>query len=167
MPNRDLPPEAAQYWGVIRSAAANRMTTAELWGKIRQFEENRGITRPAGMFGYVSQMRSMATQSRMASGRLTAAGPDTVIQAEHIGPELHARPLQQQALNPKYVARFKATVVTATGEATKWLSFIFHNALPATKGALMAFLHLNAPSIGIGSEELVTGITGDVELVAV
>jgi len=162
-----LPPEAAQYWGVIRSAAANRLTTAQLWDKIREFEANRQVQRPAGLLSYINTMRSMATQARTASEKLTKAGPDTVIQAEHIGPELHARTFQQQALNPKYVARFKATVVTATGTASRWLSFIFHNALPTTKSDLMAFLHLNAPSIGIGSEELVTGITGDVELAAI
>ncbi len=109
-------------------------------------------------------MRSLATQARTASGRLTGADDATVIGSEHISPEINARPLNEFQLAPKYIVRFGAQVVTAAGEVRRWLSYIFHGALPGTVGQLRQFLTLQAPGIGFGSEELVTGTTGEVEI---
>lgn len=166
MARREFTPEEAQYWGVIRSAGANRLTTAQLWDRIKEFEQNRGITRPASMFTAVSSMRSLATQARTASASLTGADEQTVIGAQHISPEINARPLNEFQAAPKYIVRFGARVTTAGGEARRWLSMIFHGSLPGTKGDLMRFLTLQAPALGFGYGELISGTTGDVEITA-
>lgn len=158
--------EFAKYWAIIRSTAMQRLTTAQTWEKIREWESQRGIQRPVGILQAVNTLRSLATQARVASERLAKAGPEAVIAAEHISPEINARPLDQQVIAPKYIARFKVTVMTPTGEGERWLSYVFHGQLPTTKGELERFLTLQAPAIGAGSDEIVTGYTGQLQLVA-
>lgn len=166
MAPREFTPQELKYWGVIRGAAADKLTTAQLWDRIKAYEAASGTVRPSSMFSAVPALRSLGVQARIAGEKLSKAADQAAITAEHIAPELNARPLHQQALAPKYIARFKVTVVTAAGEAIRWLSYIFHGRLPTTVGQLRSFLTLQAPGLGLGSEELVTGITGDVQLVA-
>ncbi len=166
MAPRTVPPEFAKYWGIIRSSTMAKLTTAQTWDKIREWEAQNGIVRPPGIVPAISSLRSLGAQARVAAERLAALPNEARIRAEHISPEINARPLNQQVLAPKYIARFRVSVVTAAGTALRWLSFVFHGRLPGTKGALMQFLTLQAPGLGFGSEELVTGMTGEVQLVA-
>lgn len=166
MARKDVPKEFAKYWGIIRSTSMQRLSTAQTWEKIREWEAQRGIARPAGIFSAVSTLRSLATQARVASERLAKAGPETVIGAEHISAEINARPLNEQVIAPKYIARFKATVARPTGTDEKWLSFVFHGSLPTTKGELERYLGLISPALGAGSDEVVLGMTGEIQLVA-
>jgi hypothetical protein len=166
MAPRTVPSEFAKYWPIIRSTTMGKLSTAETWAKIRQWEAERGIERPVGIVPAISQLRSLGAQARIASEKLAALPNEAVIAAEHISPEINARPLNEQALAPKYIARFQVTVATAAGEALRWLSVIFHGRLPTTKGQLMQFLTLQAPSIGVGSEEFVIRFNHSVQLVA-
>lgn len=166
MAHKTVPPEFAKYWPIIRSTTMQKLSTAQTWEKIREWEAQRGIVRPKGIVPAISTMRSLGVRARIAGERLAALPDHAPITAEHIAPEINARPLNQQALNPKYIARFRVSVVTAAGTALRWLSYVFHGKLPRTKGQLMQFITLQAPGLGLGSEELVTGITGEIQLVA-
>jgi hypothetical protein len=156
-----------RYWGIIRSAVSDRLSTKDIWDRIFQFEQQQQIARPTGLFAAVSAMRSAAVQIRESAARLTKAALDTAITAQHIAQELRSRPLTSQALAPVHVVRFESTVLTETGEERRWLSYVHRGPLPATKRALMDILDVQAPAIGMGSDELVTGTTGNVEIVAV
>lgn len=167
MARRDVTAQQARYWGVIRAAVSQRLSTRDIWNQIFTFEQQQQITRPTGLFAAVSSMRSAAVAIREAAARFTKASRDTAITAAHIANEIRARPLTQQALAPVHIVRFEATVLTETGEERRWLSYVHRGPLPATKGALMDILDVQAPAIGIGSGEVVTGTTGLAEIVAV
>lgn len=167
MARRDVTQQQARYWGVIRAAVSQRLSTRQIWEQIFQFEQQQQITRPSGLFTAVSAMRGAAVQIREAAARFTRAARDTAITAAHIAGEIRSRPLTQQALAPVHVVRFEATVLGETGEERRWLSYMHRGPLPATKGELMDILDVQAPAIGFGSGEIVTGTTGNAEIVAV
>lgn len=167
MARKDVTQQQARYWGIVRSAVTDRLSTRELWERVFAFEQQQQITRPTGLFAAVTAMRSAAVQIREAAARFTKASRDTAITAEHIGRELRARPVTQQALHQVHVIRFEATVLGETGEERRWLSYMHHGPLPATKGELMDIIDVQAPAIGLGSDEIVTGTTGEAEIVAV
>lgn len=166
MPSRPLTPEQSIYWGVIRSAAADRATTAQLWERISAFEAARGISRPEGLFQAVSVMRSLATSQRTAQNSLSSAGREASLDTVHIAQEFNARPLDQQALAPVHVVRFEAEVLGEEGVETRWLSFMLRGYLPATKGELVDLVDVQAPGVATGSREIITGLTGRIELTA-
>lgn len=166
MAPRDVPPEFVKYWPVIRSTTMQKLTTAQMWEKIREYEARQGIVRPKGILPAINTLRRLGTEARVASEKLSKADDLTVIGAEHIGPEINARPAHQQALAPKYIARFRVSVISAGGTALRWLSYVFHGRLPTTVGQLRRFVTLQAPGLGFGSGEMVAGITGEIQLVA-
>lgn|SRR5215472_503850 len=167
MARRDVTQQQMRYWGVIRAAVSQRMSTKQIWEQIFQFEQQQQITRPTGLFAAVTTMRQAAVAIREAAARFTKAARDTAITAAHIARELRSRPLTQQAITPSHIVRFQATVLGETGEERRWLSYMHRGPLPATKGELMDILDVQAPAIGFGSGELVLGTTGDAEIVAV
>lgn len=167
MARRNVTQQQARYWGVIRAAVSQRKSTRQIWDDIFQFEQQQQIQRPTGLFAAVSSMRQAAVSIREAAARFTKAARDTAITAAHIAQEIRSRPLTQQALHQVHIVRFEATVLGETGEERRWLSYVHRGPLPATKGELMDILDVQAPAIGMGSDELVTGTTGNSEIVAV
>lgn len=155
------------YWGVINSAAAESLTTAALWDQIRGFEEEQGISRPAGLFKAVSSMRSLAVSQRLARDSLTAAADNVALTADHIAQDINSRPLAEQALAPLYQVRFKATVLTSEGSIDRWLTVMNNGILPATKGDLVSLVASSAIDMSTTYGQLLVGLTGDLEITAV
>jgi hypothetical protein len=161
------PPSFGAYWGIINSAAAERLTTAQLWDQIRGFEQEQGISRPQGLFRAVSAMRSLATSQRVARDALTSLPAEAAILAQHISPEINARPPGEQALAPAYNIRFKASVLTGEGIQDRWLTIINTGLLPATKGELTSLIASSAIDMSTGYGQLLVGLTGDMMITAV
>lgn len=155
------------YWGVINSAAAEALTTAQLWDQIRGFEAEQGISRPAGLFTAVSSMRSLAVSQRIARDALTNADASVALTADHIAQDISSRPLSEQALAPAYQVRFKATVLTAEGSLDRWLTVVNNGILPATKGDLVALVASSAIDMSTTYGQLLVGLTGDLMITAV
>lgn len=166
MANPVTTPAPAGYWGVIQSAAAQRLTTAALWQQIAAFEQAQGIERPAGLFTAVSQMRSLAVGQRIAATALQQAAGEVALTAAMISRDINARPLDQQALAPLYVIRYEATVLTGEGQSTQWLSIMQHGSLPATKGDLIDMVTGTAIDATTGYGSVFTGLTGRISISA-
>lgn len=166
MAGKDVTKEFAQYWAIIRSTTMQRMTTEQTWEKIREWEAQRGIVRPKGILAAVNTLRRLGTQARVAAEKLAKAAANTVLGPQHISPEINARPLNEQVVSPKYIARFKATVARPTGTDERWLSYVYRGQLPTTKGELLRHLTMISPQIGAGSDEVILGLTGEIQLVA-
>src|SRR6185312_9852393 len=98
MANPVTNPAPQGYWGIIQSAAAQRLTTAALWQQISAFEQAQGITRPGGLFQAVSQMRSLAVSQRRAGESFSAAAESDALTSAMIAQDINARPLGDQAL---------------------------------------------------------------------
>lgn len=166
MPTPVTTPAPQGYWGVIQSAVSDRLSTAALWAKIIAFETAQAITRPAGLFQAVSQMRSLAASQRNAAGILAAAAEDQAIDARMISQAINARPLGDQALSPLYVVRYEATVLTSEGESTAWYSLMMRGTLPATKGELIDQITGDGIDLATGYGSVFTGLTGNVQITA-
>jgi len=166
MANPVTNPAPAGYWGIIQSAAAQRLTTAALWQQISAFEQAQGITRPGGLFQAVSQMRSLAVSQRRAGESFSAAAESDALTSAMIAQDINARPLGDQALSPLYVVRFEASVLTDEGQSTQWLSIMFQGTLPATKGELLDAVTDAGLDLSTGYGSVFTGLTGGLSITA-
>lgn len=163
-----VPSQYSQYYGVIASASAEKVSAADLWAYISAYEEQEGISRPAGLFSAVNTMRSIAVAGRNASQILVNASDETVITANMIAQNINSRPLNEQEIAPSFTIRYEATVLTSEGEQTVWRSIIQGGNLPLTKGDLvdLAFGKLLDQSAGYAGE-IATGLTGNFTISAI
>lgn len=155
------------YWGVIQSAAFQKLTTAELWQAISDFEASQGITRPAGMFAAVSAMRALAVAQRVASTLLAKATGQQVIDASMIAQDINARPLNEQSIAPAYRVRYQATVITPEGPDTVWQTAMFRNYLPSTKEDLLNQITVTGAGTATGSGNVFTGLGDGLVITAI
>lgn len=162
-----LTPASLRYWAAVRASVSQIASTTQLWRDLFAFEQAQQIVRPTGLFAAVARMRSIAVAIREAAAAITRAGRDAWIEAAHIAPDIRARPLNQRTAHPIHLVRFEARVLSETGEDTRWLTYKHTGRFAMTKGQLMDLLHIQAPAIGIGSMEVVTGLTGRLEIVEV
>lgn len=154
------------YWGVINSAAAQSLTTQQLWQEISAYEQANNVVRPAGLFQYVSQARSLAVSQRIAGSNLQNADDSAVIDASMIAQDYNARPANEQTLAPLYRVRFNTTVITSEGEATRWLTYVSHGTLPATKGDLLDLMNQTGVEMSTSYRGVFTGLTGEYQITA-
>lgn len=166
MANPVTTPAPAGYWGVIQSAAAQKLTTAALWQQISEFEAAQGITRPTGLFLAVSAMRALAVTQRIAGSIFSKAGESDALTSDMIAQDINARPLGDQALSPLYVVRFEASTLTDVGESTQWLSVMYQGTLPATKGELLDSITDAGVDLSTGYGSVFTGLTGNISITA-
>jgi hypothetical protein len=162
----NLTPEQAQYWGVIRGAAAEHLSTADLWQRIRDYEGAQNIARPADLFTAVSQMRSLATTQRTSVEQLAALAENAVLTSVSIAQEINARDPITRALDPKYYIRYEASIVTAEGEGTRWFTLAHNGILPATKGDVLGMVGMDVVAGNTEYEFLITGATGNLSITA-
>lgn len=161
-----LGPQYLQYWGVIRGAAAEHLSTTDLWQRIRDYEGGQNITRPADLFFAVSKIRSFATAQRTSVEALTALADNAVLTAQHVGVEINARDALTRALAPKYYIRYEATIVTPEGESTRWFTLAHDGLLPATKGDVNMMVGGDIVDHAAEYEFTVTGATGALSITA-
>ena len=166
MPQPVTNPTPMGYWGVIQAAVTDRLSTAALWAKIAAYETAQAITRPSGLFAAVTQLRSLAASQRNAGEVLARAAENQAIDARMISQAVNARPLGDQALAPLYVVRYEATVLTDEGETTRWMSWMIHGTLPATKGELIDDITGAGIDSTTGYGHVFTGLTGQMQITA-
>jgi hypothetical protein len=155
-----------QYWGVIRGATSERLSTADLWQRIRDFEGARNVTRPDQLLFAVNQMRSASVEQRSAVDAISALAENAVITAAHIGTEINARDVLTRALSPKYYIRYEASIVTAEGESTRWFTLAHDGILPATKGDITAMIGSDIVDSAAEYDFTLTGATGALSITA-
>lgn len=164
---QELPASALQYWGVIRGQVANRASTADLWAAINDFREQQGLGSIPGGIGAISKLRSLAVSQRSAVEMFAQADAHQTIDASWIAQDITSRPPDEQALTPMWKINFGVTRLTETGSETGWMTYVAIGALPPTKDDIVGLVQDKSVAIGIGSDSVVTGTTGDVEILAI
>lgn len=162
-----LDPSALQYWGVIRGQVAARASTSELWAAINQFRAEQGLGSIPGGIGAVSKLRSLAVSQRAAVDYFAQADAHQTVDASWIAQDITSRPLDEQALTPMWKINFGVTRLTETGQESGWMTYVQRGALPPTKDDILALVDAQSVAGGIGSNTVVTGTTGDVEILAI
>lgn len=127
------------YWGVIQAAAAQHMTTADLWAAIRGAAEAAGLESPGVNAADISTLRGYAGAMVRAADALAASEPSLGLTSSMIATAPWARSLAEQNLNPMFQATFKITGLSPTGSPVEgWLTSVFNTeTLPDTVGGLL------------------------------
>lgn len=156
-------PKPAAFWGPIQAAVRQRATTAEIWDAIRGYAADQNVPLPAGLFGEVNRMRSLAAGLRISSERLASARPDDAITSRMVGTQLYARNALERALGPAYHIRFELSTTGPDGPSIGWYTVEYSGGVPATVGQLMAELEQYAEGLA-DSYGVAVGEIGAVEL---
>lgn len=150
----DLTPrqtKALFYWGTIQRAAAEHMSTAELWAAIR---EQSGTSRgePIGFTAAdISTLRGYAGRIEQRAQALGALSRSDAITADVVGLAPYARGLDQRNASPEYHVRFVLTTVDSAGNQDfRWATSRYRGTLPATMGDLLDSLTNDAIGISQG-----------------
>lgn len=137
----DLNPQArtvlARYWSEIFGGAANRLTTAALFGNIRQRAETLGLGAVGVAASTVSTLRGYAGRMIASAGRLNKALDSNALTSDHYAEAPWARPLGEQNTMPIYHVSFDHTIENDAGETVvKRQTIILTGVLPGTVGDL-------------------------------
>lgn len=120
------------YWGNIQAAVAERVSTAELWSRVRAAAEQEGVSLHGVGAIDMGRLRSIAAAQRGAMAALGGARRDQAITGAMIASDLSARPLQDQLLAPSWIVRFEHDIVVEGELRTVWRSSVVDGGLPAT-----------------------------------
>lgn len=157
----------AAMWGEIQRGVSERLSTAELWGIVRDAAQARGFEGVSGGLSQMNALRSTAAAIRDAAGRFNRADMSALITPEYFAPDINAQSITGRSLTPVYRARFVQTVRTVSGESVathRTVSFPFQ--LPPTKSMLIEELNLNAQAMAETYGEEHEGI-GEIEITVV
>lgn len=163
----DLARQFAAYWGVIRSNAFARATTTVLWQAIANFEDTFNLVRAQGLFKAVTEMRSLAVAQRNAAEAFASAENADAIDASMIAEDVNSRPVTEQSLSPKYLIKFEANVITQEGPDTRWMTVTTNDLGGMVKSDLLDQLDQSGIDMSTGCGALYSGLTGDLQIVAV
>lgn len=153
-----------QYFGVIRGAAAEKLSTSDLWQRIRDFEAASGIERPSQLFTFVSQARSLAVSQRTAVNTISQADNAAVLTPSMVAVDLAARDTITRALDPRYFVRYEVATVTAEGESTAWYTIKTSGILPARVGDVRQMIAADMIGQQTKYSYAVTGVTGQIQI---
>jgi hypothetical protein len=128
-------PEA--WWSAVQAAVRVRATTAELWGVIRDYGAQQGISYPPNMFAEVNRLRSLAGGLRGASERLGRASGSDAITSAMLAPTIYARAPNQRSASPLFHVRFEMTTRVGDQLQSGWYNMEYTGSLPGTVGQLM------------------------------
>lgn len=136
----DRPPiaPAEAFFGVIQAGARERETTADIWGRIRDYAQTNNVSVPGDMFSEVNRMRGIASGLVRASESFAGADPSAPITADMIGTQLYQRSSADlQELASLYHVRFSMTTISALGPEQNWYTLDYGGSLPGTVGEML------------------------------
>lgn len=139
------------YWGPIQSAVSERVSTADLWTRVRDSAASEGVVLRGVSALDMNRLRSIAASQRESMRTFQSSRVDQAITGRMIATDISARPLQDQALAPSWIVRFEQDLVVEGELQTVWRSDTFDGSLPATVGDLRAQLEVDAEQLLLGS----------------
>lgn len=139
---------ALAYWGEIEYAAANRLTTADLWASLRAAAAELGQESPGVTVQQVNEVRHLATGIQAASRRLERIDPSSSIRDGRLIAEAPwSRSLAERSALPMYQVRYQHTVDGPNGVETAWRTSTFRGELPRTLGDLQDAIDEDAENL--------------------
>jgi hypothetical protein len=134
-------------WGAFNAAVRDRVTTADLYSRLRDAFDAEGAAFTGISGADVSRLRGVAVSQREAMRRFGALEAERGITAEHIGRDISSRSLDAQAAAPQWLVRFQANIVHEGKQMSSWVSSVFTGVLPRTKAALLDQLERDAQRV--------------------
>lgn len=165
----DLPPAAQKalaYWPQIEYAASAGLTTADMWGIIRDAAEELGLASPGVSAAGVSTLRGLAGGIQRAAQVLEASPGDRALTAQQFAQAPWSRPLAEQNAFPEYHVRYQHTVIIDGEETTVWRTSRFAGRYPSTVEELRQDVDEDAEQIADKYGEEHVGVAG-LQLLAV
>lgn len=139
--------DALPYWSAVRNAAANHLTTQQLWESIRVLQEQYGTIGRGPTVQGISALRGIAG-AIVRSADEFAALPDTkTLRGFSITRAPWSRPIGQQRGNPMYQVQFLHTFSLNGDEQSAWRTIAFDGRLPRTVGELREQVDQDAESM--------------------
>lgn len=137
----DLNPQVrtalGRYWSEILGGAANKLTTADLFGNIRARAADLGLSAVGVGAQAVSTLRGYAGRMLASADRLGKALDQDALTPSHYAEAPWARPLGEQNTMPIYHVSFDHTVQTDSGETVQLRqTVVITGVLPDTVGGL-------------------------------
>jgi hypothetical protein len=158
--------DALPYWGEIRNAAANHLTTQQLWQSIRFAQERLGSQGYGPTLLGVSELRGRAGAIQRAADELAAASPRKNLTGRYVTQAPWARSTAVQRVDPKYQATFAHQSLKDGEQVTTWRSVIFSGQLPPTIGAFQQAIDEDAIALADDYDEEHVGVS-DIQLLAI
>lgn len=134
-------------WGAFNAAVRDRVTTADLYSRLRDAFEMEGASFSGISAADVSRLRGISAQQRDAMERFGALGADRGIGPELIARDISSRSLDAMAAAPQWLVRYQAQLVHEGKAMTSWVTNVFTGVLPRTKAALMDQLERDAQRV--------------------
>lgn len=119
----DLSPEATKalaYWGPISRAAADRMTTADLWSAIRDEADRLGLASPGVTVRGVSELRGVAGGIQRVSDQFNALPGHRVMRGTMAAEAPWSPAPGSRRTFPQYQVRFQHTYNHQGEQVTEW-----------------------------------------------
>lgn len=138
---------ALAYWPQIEWAAANHLTTADLWANIHAAADELGLSSPGAPLQGVNELRAMATRIQAASARLNTAPPTNRLRAEYRALAPWSRSQRQMNTSPMYSVRFAHTFMSNGEQITEWRTSVFNGRPPRTVGQLFELVDNDARNL--------------------
>jgi hypothetical protein len=153
-------PGALKYWGAILASAEQHLNIADMWGTIRDLQQQYGLERPGVTGPDVMVLRGYANRLVNGENALAAANPsDTITPGMMgIGPYT-SNDLAGLAAQPTYQVRFLNQVQLPDGTVTgAWQTAVFGASdMPQTVGGLQSAIETGAAELAAqGSESSAT-----------
>lgn len=130
----------ARYGGAIQAAAANHLSTADVWQAIRDSADAQGFETVGVSATDVSRARGIYGRMVRAADTLANADLDSAIDGSMIGQAPWSPPLDVQAAAPEWMATFKLSGVRDGEPVEEWHSVYLGSDLPDTVGDLWDLL---------------------------
>lgn len=127
----------ARYWSEIYGGAAQKLSTADLFGNIRNRAADLGLASVGVGANVVSTLRGYASRMISAASSFAKAGDDIALTGNHIAEAPWARPLTEQNAMPVYHIGFDHTIELEDGSTiTTRQTIIVTGSLPDTVGGV-------------------------------
>jgi hypothetical protein len=138
MPNINSPgvQKLLQYWGVLLSTAAQRLTTAQIWADVKSAANSAGNNLAGVTIQDMNFLRSATNSLLNAASILSKAADDATIEAAMISRAPWASLQQGDSLVPEWSVRYAVNIEGPEGAFVQWMTDRYVGSLPATVGEL-------------------------------
>lgn len=138
---------ALGYWPQIELAAAEGLTTADLWALIRDAADELGLSSPGVTVQGVSELRGIASGMQRRSGEIARLPDEKTLTGRLLTLAPWARSAGERKANPQYHVRYQHTTRQNGELVTEWRTSKFGGKFPGTLGDLRRLVEVDAQQL--------------------
>jgi hypothetical protein len=135
---------AMPYWRDIDYAAAEKLTTEDMWTMIKDRAEEYGLSSPGVSAVGVAQLRGLATGLQRSTTAFERLADTRSLPGRFWTQAPWARSRAEQRALPKFNVRFQHTFTRNGETVTEWRTSVFETKPPRNVGELRAMVQGDA-----------------------